>query len=142
MLAPVHRIRASSTKSIRKLRANSRSLSAVVGTGVPAASAPGSGTGATSVPQILDGMERRGERRSGPAFDNLVLEGMCSFYRRSVHVCRQSAGHVRHDFATTTGNPVRSPLVEKEPGGPPGTAGDTRSERRGTLSVPNWLKIF
>src|SRR5712691_7457675 len=96
MLAPVHRIRASSTKSIRKLRANSRSLSAVVGTGVPAASAPGSGTDATSVPQILDGMERRGERRSGPAFDNLVLEGMCSFYRISVHVCRQSASHVRH----------------------------------------------
>src|SRR2546423_8012314 len=119
MLAPVHRIRASSTKSIRKLRANSRSLYAVVGTGVPAASAPGSGTGATSVPQILDGMERRGERRSGPAFDNLALVGMCSFYRRSVDFCRQSAVHVRRDDRESG----RSPLVEKAPGSPPGTAG-------------------
>src|SRR6266481_8724964 len=91
MLAPVHRIRASSTKSVRKLRVNSRSLSAVVGTGVPAAGSSGSGTGATSAPQILDGMERRGERRSGAAFDNLALVGMCSFYRRLVHFCRQSA---------------------------------------------------
>src|SRR5437667_8240383 len=97
MLAPVHRIRASSTKSIRKLRANSRSLSAVVGTGVPAATAPGVGAGATSVPQILDGMERRGARRPGPASDNLAFEGMCSFYRRSADSCCQSAVHVRYD---------------------------------------------
>jgi len=42
-------------------------------------------------------MERRGARRSGPAFDNLVLVGMCSFYRRLVYFCRQSAVHLRHD---------------------------------------------
>ena len=48
MLEPVHRIRASSTKSMRKLRQNKRSLSAVVGAGAGAVSVVANASAATA----------------------------------------------------------------------------------------------
>src|SRR6266850_6406857 len=67
---------------MRKLRPNSRSLSPVLGWGGSARPAPGVGTGAMSLSQILAGMDLGRVRRSGTAFDNVASEGMGTFYRR------------------------------------------------------------